>query len=51
MYQYRAERDRYHKERDEARTSLQGSQSHQMGVAHTLGKIESRSLVFIHGIC
>lgn len=50
MYRYRAERDRYHQERDEAYTSLQEAQVHKLGSMPTFEGIQSRSLAFVHGI-
>lgn len=49
MYRYMIERDRYHQERDEACTFLQGAQEHQLGSTSTFKG--SGSSTFIHGIC
>jgi len=51
MYRYKVERDKYHRERDEARSSLQETQVHQLGLAPTFGGTKSRSSAFLHGIC
>jgi len=50
MYRYRAKRDWYHRERDEAHTSLQGVQAHHMGATPTLRGTKNRSSTFVHGI-
>jgi len=39
------------RERDEACSSLQEAQVHQLGPTSTFGGIESRSSAFVHGIC